>query len=385
MTPKRAKTIMTALFLVAALSPARAGNGPAEREKIVRQVIAPMMDRHGIAGMAVGVVEGDRDHVYNFGVMAKDTGRPVTDRTLFEIGSISKTFTATLTAYAAAKGHLSLSDRASMHFEALRGSKLDDVSLLNLATHTPGGFPLQFPDNVTSGDGMIRYFRDWKPAYAPGTVRTYANPSIGLLGLLAAKSMRQDFDTLVQRQLFPALGLKHSYLTVPAGEMKHYAQGYTKADAPKRMSPGVLASEAYGVRTTAGDMLRFIKAQLGLVSLDDDMRRAIADTHTGYFRLGAMTQDLVWEQYRYPVTLDDILAGNSARVSYEANPVTKIEPPLPPQSDVLINKTGSTNGFGAYVAFIPARKIGIVMLANKNYPMEARIKAAHDILRRLLQ
>jgi CubicO group peptidase (beta-lactamase class C family) len=95
-----------------------------------------------------------------------------------------------------------------------------------------------------------------------------------------------------------------------------------------------------------------------------------------------MTQDLVWEQYDYPVKLKDLLAGNSAK-ALEANPVARREPPLPPQDDVLIDKTGSTNGFGAYVAFVPANKIGIVLLANKDYPIAARVTAAYEILTRL--
>jgi beta-lactamase class C len=56
---------------------------------------------------------------------------------------------------------------------------------------------------------------------------------------------------------------------------------------------------------------------------------------------------------------------------------------LPPQEDVLINKTGSTNGFGTYVAFLPGKKIGVVLLANKRYPNEARVTAAHEMLNRL--
>jgi beta-lactamase class C len=96
-----------------------------------------------------------------------------------------------------------------------------------------------------------------------------------------------------------------------------------------------------------------------------------------------MTQDLVWEQYPYPVELKDLLAGNSAEVIYEANPAARLDPPLSPRTDVLLDKTGSTNGFAAYMACVPAKTLGIVLLANKNYPIEARVTAAYEILARL--
>lgn len=356
----------------------------ADIEKIVAQTIGPMMRQHGVPGMAVALVAYGQRYVYHFGVASKTTGKPVTRDTLFEIGSVSKTFTATLVSVAQTGGHLALSDPASKHLPALRGSSFDTVTLLDLGTHTSGGLPLQFPGGIGNDDQLMRYFRDWKPTHTPGTVRTYANPSIGLLGMIAAKSMSDGFDALMERRVFSPIGLRHTYLHVPKAEMTHYAQGYTKQDAPARVMPGLLASEAYGVKTTAGDLLRFVEAHMGRVPVDADLQRAVLATHTGYYQVGPMTQDLIWEQYAHPVALQDLVAGNGSSMSLKPNPVLRIDPPSPPRDDVWINKTGSTNGFGAYVAFVPASKAGIVLLANKNYPNEARVTAAHAILTRLI-
>ena len=142
------------------------------------------------------------------------------------------------------------------------------------------------------------------------------------------------------------------------------------------MAPGPLAAEAYGIRSTAPDMLRFIDANLNLLPIDGTLRRAIVDTHTGYFRIGPMTQDLIWEQVPYPATLPVLLQANSDRMTFEESPAVKLDPPSRPIPDVVINKTGSTNGFGAYVAFIPRRTLGIVLLANRSYPIAARRSSA---------
>ena len=55
------------------------------------------------------------------------------------------------------------------------------------------------PDNIRNDDQLMQYFKDWRPTYAPGTYRTYANPGIGTLGLITAKSMGQDFAALMER------------------------------------------------------------------------------------------------------------------------------------------------------------------------------------------
>ena len=346
----------------------------------VNRAMEPVIGDNGIRGMAVGIISGDNHYVFNYGLASTETGKPVTRDTLFELGSVSKTLTATLASYAQVSGYLSLSDPTSKFLPALQKRPFGNVSLLNLGTHTPGGLPLQVPDNISNNDQLMQYFKEWQPTYAPGTYRTYANPGIGTLGLIAAKSMGRDFDGLMERQLFRALGMKSTYINLPAAKLSDYAQGYTKDGTPIRMAPGVLSSEAYGVKTTAADMIRFVEANMDLIQVDEKLQRAIVNTHTGYFKAGPMTQDLIWEQYPYPTTLKALLDGNSPAMILNATPVVEMKPPRSPRDDVWINKTGSTNGFGAYVAFIPQKRLGIVVLANKNFPIDQRVRAAYQIL-----
>ncbi|MCZ8391799.1 beta-lactamase [Achromobacter xylosoxidans] len=370
----------------AAQASATATPAPAKADRATAAVdaaVAEVMRQYGIDGMAIGVSHNGEQRFFNYGDASRQPRRAVSSDTLFELGSISKTFTVTLAAYAQATGRLSLDDSPAKWVPELQGSEFAKLTLVNLATHTAGGFPLQVPDAVQNTAQLMDYLKAWTPQYAPGTKRTYANPSIGMLGVAAARALGEPYVAAMEQQLFPKLGLRDTYLEVPPRKMPDYAQGYDKQDAPVRVNPGVLADEAYGVKSSARDMLRFIEINLGVVPVDASLQRAIAATQTGHYQLGAMTQDLVWEQYRYPVSLDDLVHGNSAQVAFETLPVKALQPPLTPQQAVWVNKTGATNGFGAYVAFVPSRKFGIVILANRNYPNEARVRLALRVLKAL--
>ncbi|NSY44463.1 beta-lactamase [Agrobacterium tumefaciens] len=351
----------------------------ARLKAITDAAIKPVMEKNGIPGLAVGISVDGENHVFTYGVMSKTTGQPVTPQTLFELGSISKTFTVTLSTYAETQGKLSLSGKVEDYLPSMKGKPFGDVTLMHLGTHTAGGFPLQVPDNVKTEPQLLAYLKAWKPAYKAGTHRTYANPSIGMLGYVTAKAMGQSYDSAMQDVLFPALGLKNTFTVVPKAKMADYAQGYKRTGEPARMTPAILSSEAYGVRSTATDMIRFVNANMGLEKLDGKLQQAIANTHTGYFSVGAMTQDMIWEQYAHPAALKTLIETNSGAL-LKTVPVSEISPPMKPRGDVFINKTGSTNGFGAYVAFIPEQKLGIVILANKNYPNEDRVAVAYEIL-----
>ncbi|MCP1547439.1 MULTISPECIES: class C beta-lactamase [Methylorubrum] len=349
----------------------------------VEQAYRPLLKAYDVPGLAVAVTREGHSTVFTFGLADRERQRPVTRDTLFEIGSVSKTFTATLVSYAQGLGRLSLDDAPSRFLPSLRGSALDRISLLDLGTYSAGGLPLQFPDSVTDEAAMIAYFRRWQPSAPPGTQRLYSNPSLGLFGAAAAASMGGDFAGLVETRLFPGLGLTHSFIRVPAAKSEHYAWGYGRDGTPIRVNPGVLDGEAYGVKSSAADMIRFVEANIDPGRLDPPMRQAVQGTHVGYVRTDAMVQGLGWEQLPFPIPLERLQAGNADPVRFEAQPAAPLDPPQVPTGATLFNKTGSTNGFGAYVAFVPAKRIGLVMLANRAFPIRARIAAAHAVLEAL--
>ena len=75
------------------------------------------------------------------------------------------------------------------------------------------------------------YYRQWQPTYAPGSQRLYSNPSIGLFGYLAARSLGQPFERLMEQQVFPALGLEQTHLDVPEAALAQYARATARTTA----------------------------------------------------------------------------------------------------------------------------------------------------------
>ncbi|MFB4394198.1 MULTISPECIES: class C beta-lactamase [unclassified Pseudomonas] len=367
-----------ALLLAIALAASQAQADTLETQ--VASVIQPMMREHDIAGMAVAVYANGQEHYFSYGLASKAERTPVTRDTLFEVGSVSKTYTATLVALASAEGKLDLQAPASRYQPALSGTPLGEASVLELGAYSADCLPLQFPDEINNDAQALSFLQHWQRRFAPGTQRCYSNPSLGLFGNLAALAQQQPFAQLMGQGLLPQLGLKHTYLQVPAQARSLYAQGYDAKNQPVRVNPGPFADEAYGIKTSASDLLRYVRLQLEPHLLKPLQAQAIALTQAGYFQVGDMTQGLGWERYPYPVALDTLLQGNGAQMIREPQATRRLDPPQPAAPGFWYNKTGATSGFGAYVAFVPAKGMGIVLLANRNYPNEARVSAAYRIL-----
>lgn len=349
---------------------------------IVDEALRPLMARHEIPGMAVAVSVAGQDHVFHHGLADPARDRPVLEHSLFEVGSVSKVFTATLAAWAAQTGRLAFSDPASRHLPAFKGRAIDRATLLHWATYTAGGLPQQFPDEIVDDAAALAWMAAFKPRAAPGKVREYGNPSIAVLARATAQALKRDFTEAVEAELLPRFGLHHSHLRVPAEAVTDLAWG-VRHGRPVRMRPGPMDEETYGLRTTATDLLRFLRAQIDPTGLEPAMRRAVRATQVGHFRAGPLVQGLGWEQYPWPVSREWLLGGHAPEMFWEPIPAQSVKEPAAVDAPRLFNKTGSTAGFGAYVAFVPSRKVAVVLLANRNYPIPARVEAGLAILQRL--
>lgn len=348
-------------------------------KSVVDECAKGLINEYDIPGLAVAVTIDGKRYFYNYGLADVSKGSLVTNDTIFELGSISKTFAATLTGYAQEKGKLDMDDKVKDYIPELENSALGNTKLVHVATYTAGGLPLQFPSEVTNDAEMMQYYKTWKPEYEAGTKRKYSNPSIGLFGYIGALSMKSDYTEMMETVILPELGMTNTFVDVPKDKLNNYAFGYSSEGKPVRVNPGILDAQAYGIKSTSLDMLQYIEANMGQAQLNTDIENALERTHTKYFDTDTFTQAVGWEGYDYPVSLSQLLKGNSSDVILKAKPVqASVSGTL--GRDVWYNKTGSTGGFGAYVAYVPSEKIGIVILANKNYPNAERVEAAYHII-----
>jgi beta-lactamase class C len=353
---------------------------PARFEEVAAGIFEPIMAEYQIPGVAVGVVIDGETHVFTAGLANAKNKAPVTPDTLFELGSVSKLFTVTLAAKAERDGTLDIDERIAAYVPDLEGTPLGDLTLAALATHSTGGMPLHVPEGVTTRAKLDAWLAKWKPAGPPATTRSYSNLSIGFLGAIVADQLGTTYAEAMDGGLFPALGLTGTFVRIPDERMADYAMGTNRDGRPTRMNPGFLVEEAYGVRSSVTDMTRFLAAELGAIQLDPDLAAAIARTRTAYADTAHYAQAMIWEGYAWPVDRKALEAGNQLDMALKRQPMTPRTPPAVPAGAMFWNKTGSTAGFGTYVAILPEEGIGVVVLANRAFPNPVRAAATVELI-----
>jgi CubicO group peptidase (beta-lactamase class C family) len=347
--------------------------------KLVTREVEREFEQQSHVGLVVGVVAEGEELLLGFGTRRVGETLPTDADTVFEIGSITKTFTGILLAQRVESGDLALDDRAG---ELLPdGWSLSDaarnVTLKHLTTHT-SGFPrlpanllgvTRIASSLLGGDPYRTYseaeFRDALATveleFEPGSDHGYSNFAVGLLGFILATKSQTDYETLAKREIFTPLGMEHTVITNGPWQNEHLATGYR---GTSRIGPGELALEsspwqlpnhlagAGGIRSTGGDMLRYLKANMGL--LPTPLDAAIQRSH----------QELHQE---------------SADRAMGMNWVRSFDEPI---GQKVIWHNGGTGGFKSYLGFTVDRKFGVVVLANSSHDVD---ELGEEILEELVE
>lgn len=326
-----------ALMLVTTGVMADAGILPPRIDQAAQQYVAS-----GYPALVVAVVDGDRSEVHAYGTL--DGGRPLDGNTLFEIGSATKTFTATLLANDVSMGKLTLDTPVASLLPGLTVPSRDGkVITLGTLASQHSGLP-RMPDNFRSGhpndpyadygaDQMKAFLASYALTRDPGASYEYSNLGVGLLGYALAVHAGIGYEQRLQRDIFKPLSMEHSTSMESDAVRASLAHGHDASGAP--VSPwrfDVLAG-AGGIVSSANDMLRFLKANMGVLKTDLYPAMQLAQTPRADGPSPDEKIGLIWMTQH---TSD----GD------------------------LIWHNGMTGGFASYIGFTADRKHGVVILTN---------------------
>ncbi|HYU15301.1 MAG TPA: serine hydrolase, partial [Candidatus Acidoferrum sp.] len=263
-----------------------------------------------------------------------------------DIGSITKVFTALALSEMARRGDVALNDPVARYLSPTLTLPRDgdrQITLADLATHT-SSLPLR-PDNLVSKDPdnkyagytvarLHRFASSFRPVRAIGSQYEYSNVGYALLGTALARRAGLGYRELIRARITGPLGMRDTRMELSPGMRRRLASGHTSELAPARhWDMGALES-AGGLRSTAGDLLRFLEAILGYrkSGLAPAMA-AMLETRRKGGMLPSTYIALAWNIYQ----------DGGREIAW---------------------KNGSVGGYRAFIGYDPARRIGVVALAN---------------------
>jgi len=299
-------------------------------------------------GGVVGYVDGNDTTIRAFGVASKDSGKPPDAGTVFEIGSITKTFTAALLAEEVLGGKMKLSDPVQKYLPegvALtqvgdRPSELGDIATQRSGLpRMPGNFA---PANPADPYADFDRKKLWeavsavKPARAPGAAYEYSNFGFGLLGEILGRETGMSYRDLVKARIFAPLGMTSTDTLLTDPLERRSAQGYAPAGMPAHHWAFDAFAGAGAINSTATDMLAYLRA---------NMAASTAASASTLSRALAMAHEL--------------------RADMGPDPKTRIGLAwMTTPSGVGRWHNGGTGGFMSFIGFTDDGKRGVVILSN---------------------
>lgn len=340
--------IALAVISAIALAPrysARAEIAAATRARIDEIASAPIA--HGDApAIMVGVISGNDRMIRGFGETALGSGVRPTAATEWEIGSITKTFTAMLLALYVQRGVVRYDDPLQKYVPdgvivPRYGGR--QITLLDLATHT-SGLPKD-PDlsGVRHLDTAAMYQRlgAFRLTRAPGRQFEYSNWGFALLAHALTSAAGQDYQKLVEREICAPLGMIGTRIDLTPREIGRQAQGYGPEGFPRPHDNVTWPAfdGAGALRSTMDDMMRYLAYNMG--ETKTPLETLLPDLQKRWHRGGRAETavGLAWQMF-----------------------------PMRGTNNTVIWKNGATSGFFSYIGFVRETGTGVIVLANRKVP-----------------
>jgi D-alanyl-D-alanine carboxypeptidase len=279
--PRSLASAAAALLLTASALAAQSDNAPPLPEADLVSRLEHTVDSLARADQFSGVVMLAKGGAPVFqrawGMADRESHRPNTVETAFNLGSINKVFTATAIRQLAAAGRLDLDSLLGTYWPDYPNADVaSQVTIRQLLNHRSGigGNIFDAPPGGTRHD--VRHNRDYLQLFVneplqfpPGTRQAYSNAGYVVLGLLVERLSGEDYYAYVDRHIYQPAGMTHT-AAYPADSLPpNTAIGYTRGEedappsAPLRRNTDLLpgrGSAAGGGYSTAGDLERFLQA-----------------------------------------------------------------------------------------------------------------------------
>ena len=308
-----------------------------------------------VPGVAVAILHGGDEHHAFHGVTSLENPLPVEEHTLFQIGSTTKTFTATAIMRLVDEGRVRLDERVRTYVPELQLQDEDaaaSVTVLQILNHTGGWVGDFITDTGDGDDALARYVElmaGLKQVNPPGTIASYNNAAFTLAGRLIERVTGQVYEHVIKDSLLDPLRLRETYFFTADVMTRRFAVGHTYHEREGTVTvarPAQLprsAAPAGGLWATAQDQIRYARFHMGHGSGDDGAR--VLSTES----LALMQQPTF--------SLEGGALGDSVGISWLIRDVDGAK---------MVAHGGGTNGQISFLGMIPERSFAVAVLTNSS-------------------
>jgi serine-type D-Ala-D-Ala carboxypeptidase/endopeptidase len=352
--------LLASAAFAGAQPPGQAADPATQGDADVLRIIRSRVDAQGgdAVGMVVGIIGPQGRRVIAYGRLGAGDSRTLDGDTVFEIGSITKVFTALLLADMTKRGEVALTDPVSMYLPQTRAiGSAGSLTLGELATHT-SGLPLMAP-GADPGAARVTTADLYQALASPGIATnlsrrgnwSYSNYGYWLLGEALASRNGSTFEQLLSARVIQPLGLSSTAMTVSPELQRRVAPGH---DANLSVSPAVSSVPALRLMPSAGSLVSTTNDLLTMLSVALGERSSPLSP--------ALTSMLTTER---PTDRPGQTQALGWMVLGDAN-------------DRLVVHDGGTLGYASAIAWSPSTRIGAIVLSNHVVPVS-------DIARHLVK